>query len=162
MKNAVLLLLLLPFFGFSQTTLVRWRGFQGSTTPTIYNNNATSSAFTTAGISINNDGWNGIQTSDWSTGTSVDDSKYIQFTLAPVSGKQITLGNFNYQYQANSDGARKITIKYSFSSDFSNPITILDGETPAFGSYTDKSVSFNGAVVPNGKTVFVRLYGYQH
>ena len=162
MKNAVLLLLLLPFFGFSQTTIVRWRGFQGSTSATIYNTEATSSAFTTAGINVNNDGWNGIQTSNWSTDASLDASKYIQFTVAPVSGKQITLGNFNYQYQANSDGARKITIKYSFSQDFSNPVTILNGETPAFGNYTDKSVSFNGAVVPNGKTVYVRLYGYQH
>jgi len=162
MKNAVLLLLLLPFFGFSQTTIVRWRGFQSSANATIYNTDATSAAFTTAGINVNNDGWNGIQTSNWSTGASLDENKYMQFTVAPVSGKQITLGNFNYQYQANSDGARKITIKYSFSQDFSNPVTILDGETPAFGNYTDKSVSFNGAVVPNGKTVYVRLYGYQH
>ena len=162
MKKALILLLLLPFIGFSQTTLVRWRGFQGATAPTTYST-VTAGAITANNVNLTVDNTtNGTYTSGWAAAATMDASKYIQFTLAPNSGYKITLDKFNFKYIADSQGPNKITIQYSFSSDFSNPVTLINGETPVFGSETDKSISFENAVVQNGKTLYIRLYGYNN
>jgi hypothetical protein len=160
MKKSVLLLMLLPFFALAQTTLVQWKGYNGANTATNIDANITGGTITTTGINFNNTQWNGFQASGWPTSSTPDASKYIQFTVTPKSGYQIALDNFNFQYIATDGGASKITIQYSYAADFSNPVTILNDETPAVGVTTDKTVSFNGATVLNGKTLYVRIYGY--
>lgn len=160
MKKALILLLLLPFVALSQSTLVRWRGYNGSAAATTYNNNITAGNISATGTSLSIDTWNGFQTYGWPTGTSIDAGKYIQLSVSAASGYNVTLSALNFQhYTDTNNGALNATIKYSTSSSFTNPVTILNAATLP-SSATDKSVSFGNVVVASGTTLYVRIYGY--
>lgn len=153
--------MLLPTLVFSQETLVRWKTNQ-SAAATSYNTNVSAGNITATGINITFDQWNHIQTSNWPAQSNIDPLKYVQFSIAPIGNNQLSLDKFNFKggLLYGDGGPRRITIRYSLNSDFSNPVTILDNDIPTTNQ-EDESISFGNVVVPTGQTLYVRFYGYQ-
>lgn len=170
MKRTLLLLMLLPLFCFSQTDLVRWRGFipNGPYNESISNQPTylvtTPTNFTAgdaAGYNINYSlEWAGFQGSNWPTGTTVDLSKYFEFTITPANGYKINLSEFNFEYY--TDGIRKMDVKYlKTSASGSTALTnALTSHTTTLGSNTLRTISLTGVTVQPGETFRIRIYGY--
>jgi len=163
MKKALLLVLLVPFFALSQSTLIKWKGYPSTTAAATisYPGYTTGGNLTATTAGFNVDQWNGFQSNNWPVASTPDSGTYLQFTVAPTTGYNLILSALNFKhFNANpTDGAQKVTIKYSLNAAFTNPVTILnDASIPT--SATDISVPFNSAVVSSGTTMYIRIYAY--
>lgn len=160
MKKLFLLLVVIPFLGAAQTTLVKW--FRSDLQPTLIENHVTATPLTGA---VHREYWSEdafyITNGNYSNSSSPDAAKYIQFTLSPETGYQIKPSTFSFSVRKNGgEDVQKIQVKFSKNADFSNAQTLL-GETVVAASYSAYNPSFPvNTVATSGETIFVRLYVY--
>jgi len=172
MKKTLLLFLLLPFLGISQSDLVKWNAANSNQlSPTYVNANVNSQNVTPNGVSLTYTYYNDtevfFQTGDWQgawpnpaqNGGEYDPSKYIQFTIKPNTGYKADLSNFIFQVRS---GSGKFRVKYSKDASFATGVKDLMGETASSSSWTTYNPSFSTEINPvlSTETVYVRIYSY--
>ncbi|MBO9582794.1 MAG: cadherin-like domain-containing protein [Flavobacterium sp.] len=168
MKKTLLLFLLLPFFGFAQTVLVKWdaanSGNSFAPVPIGTINASDLSATVTNKYISNNAANTFFYSSGWPTplnkGGQYDPTKYIQFSLGPKTGNKVNLSTFTFE--CKSPGSQKYTIKYSKQSDFSSGVFNLLTATAATSNWIQYTLNFSeeiNPVLPTEK-VYVRIYAY--
>ncbi|MFH7015980.1 Ig-like domain-containing protein [Flavobacterium sp. FlaQc-47] len=169
MKKTLLLLLFLPFFGFSQIDLVKWNAANANTSsPTYSAANITSQDLSANnGITIAYTSYSSsdtfFQTSSWPTpadnGGEYNPSKYIQFTIKPNTGYKADLSTFTFQVRS---GSGKFRVKYSKDASFATGVKDLILETTTPSSWTTYSANFSAEINPvlPSEIVYVRIYSY--
>lgn len=169
MKKTLLLFLLLPFFGFAQTALVKWDAANSSNryapVPLVGTINAFDLSATVNNIYDSNNAANTFFiSSGWPTplskGGQYDPTKYIQFALGPKAGNKANLSTFSFE--CKSPGSQKYTIKYSKQSDFSSGVFNLLTATSVTSDWIQYTLNFSeeiNPVLPTEK-VYVRIYAY--
>jgi len=167
MKKIIILLLLLPVFGFSQTVdLVKWTGLTTagsslSSTPTLSNTNINAS-ITGSNLVLN---WDGFEGTGWTTDTQPNADKYIQMSISPKTGYTINLSQVRFAYNKvdNANGCKKYLVQYSKDSSFPNTaatVTLLPATTTLTGS-NNVSLDFPSSVtITATETVYVRIFAY--
>ncbi|WP_313100909.1 Ig-like domain-containing protein [Epilithonimonas sp.] len=143
---------------FAQTELSRWNKNDLTSTP---GSNVTAQNITTStGVSVTPTTWSDtfFLISGLSSSATLDNSKYVQFQIAPNANYKLNLSNLNLTYR-NQGGTSKLEIRYSVNADFSNPQTLLSTSVIDANWHTI-SPSFNNVLVGSGKSVYVRLYVY--
>jgi len=164
MKNAVLLLLLLPFFGFSQTNLVSWNSLQPATST---NAHLTTEALASNEISVENNSWSGFRIGNLhnGSGSGINYQKYLQFKITPATGYNANLSAFNFIYSSPSNdgtGPTKVQVRYSTSPSFPNNGTLLGSEqTLVLNQNATYSQNFPANYsVPAATSLYIRVYAY--
>ncbi|KAF2332043.1 Ig-like domain-containing protein [Flavobacterium nitrogenifigens] len=168
MKKTLLLFLLLPFFGFAQTDLVKWdatnSGNRFAPVPIGTINASDLSATVTNIYNSTNAANTFFESSGWPTSTSkggqYDPTKYLQFVLWPKTGNKVNLNTFSFE--CKSPGSQKYTIKYSKQSDFSSGVFNLLTATAVTSNWIQYTLNFSeeiNPVLPTEK-VYVRIYAY--
>jgi len=168
MKKTLLLFLLLPFFGFAQTALVKWdaanSGNRFAPVPIGTINGSDLSATVTNTYISNNSANTFFNSGDWPTpqskGGQYNPTKYIQFALGPKTGNKVNLSTFTFE--CKSPGSQKFTIKYSKQSDFSSGVFNLITETSITSDWIKYTLNFSEEINPILPTekVYVRIYAY--
>lgn len=143
----------------AQTELVRWN--QANFSPTVNSGNITA-ASTASGLGVSSLSWDVsfFQLSNVPISSTIDTSKYIQYSIAPNSNYKIALSSFNLTYRSWDATGQKLEIRYSVNSDFSNPQTLTNITTTDKNWHTISLSSFANSVVSSGKTMYIRLYVY--
>ncbi|WP_119793392.1 Ig-like domain-containing protein [Flavobacterium anhuiense] len=168
MKKTLLLFLLLPFFGFAQTALVKWDAANSSNryapVPIGTINGSDLSATVTNTYTPNNAANTFFASSGWPTplnkGGQYDLTKYVQFALGPKTGNKVNLTTFSFE--CKSPGSQKYTIKYSKQSDFSSGVYNLLTATSVTSDWIQYTLNFSeeiNPVLPTEK-VYIRIYAY--
>jgi hypothetical protein len=170
MKKYYLLLLVgvLPLFGFGQTDLVRWSS--SDYVPVISNGNieAANTTMGAVGVSmqINSYGTDTFfQSGNWPRPQdalgSNNANKYILFKIAPKAGYQINLTQFNFEARAQGGNSEKLKVEYSKVENFSSGVGSLRAETILGNSYNSYVNNFpaNTKVLSN-EILYVRIYVY--
>lgn len=168
MKKTLLLFLLLPFFGFTQTALVQWDAINSSDrkAPNAIGtiNGATLSATVTNTYTSDNPESTFFSSLGWpvpeSRGGQYDPAKYIQFALGPKTGYKVNLSTFSFECRAAD--SQKFLIKYSKQSDFSSGVFDLLTETSNTSDWKPYTLNFSEEINPvlSTETVYVRIYAY--
>ncbi|WP_379964087.1 Ig-like domain-containing protein [Epilithonimonas sp. UC225_85] len=154
----VLFAILIANIFSAQSELVRWN--QANLTPTNYSSNITSGN-ANSGFGISSQTWDVsfFQISDIPVSSTIDTSKYLQFSIAPNSNYQVNVSTFNLTYRAQSAG-QKFEIRYSTNSDFSSPQTLTTVTTTDTNWHSLSQSNFTNPVIASGKTMYIRLYIY--
>lgn len=164
-KIALLLVLLLPVFGFSQTTLVRWDGANLQANPYIIASNISAGNITGSNVGFSVDNWNSngnaFLTSTWPTSNTPDYSKYVQVSITANSGNKIDLNQFNFEYQnTDSNGMSRMQVYYSKNASFPSNGTVLytnNSLNTSNKNFNAISVPLTGITVQSGETVYIRI-----
>lgn len=158
MKKIILLLLLLPFVGFSQTVdLVKWAG-PTDLKPTLLNDYISAENFSGSGITGPTASYNGFLGSSWPTANSRDNNKYFQIAINQTLDGSFNLQQINFEYQGN---ARAYEVRYSMNANFSNPVSLGINSSADFNN-TPRSGNLTGLNIPviGGQTIYIRFYAY--
>ncbi|WP_394775171.1 Ig-like domain-containing protein [Flavobacterium sp.] len=177
MKKTLLLLLFLPFLGFSQVDLVKWNASLGGNRNTpVYDNTilyptASVADFTTAGV-----GTVTYDTSDaanpffiignWPNAQQneggYDASKYIEFKITPTANRKLDLSTFSFTYKSQGGTTEKFQIQYSKDNTFSSNVKVLVPETISSTTWNTITPAFSPEISPvlPGEIVYVRVYVY--
>lgn len=169
MKKIFLLvvIVLLPVFGFGQVDLVRWNNANFTPSYVQSPNRVTASNFTVSGIggpSHLNEGPQGQIFSMTGCGTPQENgggivtSKYIQFTINPQAGYKIDLAQFSFYYRSQG-GSGNFQVRYSKDNFVTSHSMIAN--TAYSGTWTQATGSLSSVnpVLP-GETVTIRIYPY--
>lgn len=167
-KLLPLLVLLLPVFGFSQTTLVRWDGANKLANPYLIASNISAGNITGSNVSFMVDNWgnngNAFNTDSWPTSTSPDYSKYIQVSISANNGYKIDLSQFNFEYQNyDNGGPSRLQVYYSKDASFPSNGTSLytnNSLNTSNTSFNAISVPLTGITVQSNETVYLRIAFY--
>jgi trimeric autotransporter adhesin len=163
MKKALLLVLLVPFFALSQSTLATWSvtSWPYSLTPATASG-ITASALTGTGINFPSTGdSNGVATSGWPSNGNYDDAKYVQFTLTSASGFAVNSVTFDYR-----GDAKKHKIQYSvdnFATTLGNAYdnSVTNNDAGEWAIFSNNQTFSTPLTVAAGKTLKVRIYAAQ-
>jgi hypothetical protein len=161
MKKTLLLFLLLPFFGFSQTALVKWNGPSNATGTIVASAAAVSAAQITSGPNstlqvLTNEGFKGT---GWPTTFVKDDNKYFQVAVSAKTGYKLKLGSFNFTYNGESHvDVQRYQVRYS-KDNFATSYLLIDEATTT--GKINKSLSLANLTLTQGETLTIRIYGYK-
>lgn len=167
MKRLFLLLVVIPFLGFAQNSLVKW--YRSDLQPTLIESHITSTSITAnGGVSVWNDTSEGSLSHYYTSGnwekpnygggpSQINLNKYLQFTVSPKSGYKILLNKINFSASLQ-DGLMQI--RYSTSADFST-YKVLQNEVYVSGGLKAYEYNFNNEVINTDKTLYVRIYIYK-
>lgn len=88
-----------------------------------------------------------------------DETKYIQFKIAPDSKHKLNLKQFNFTYRANG---QKFLVKYSKNSDFSSGAQTLIPDSNVASSWTPvtNNIASGLNTLSPGETLYIRFYVY--
>ncbi|MGQ3088039.1 hypothetical protein, partial [Flavobacterium sp.] len=155
----LILLLLLPALGFSQTDLVKWTGVinnQPSTAPTVVANYVAADEFTASSNVSLNTNWQGFETSGWGDAATVADyNKYYQMSFRPTTGASMTVTKIRFKYQGEY---KRFEVRYSKNADFSGSVSVgITNPAVSTNTGTQKDVNVNIPVLA-GERLFVRIY----
>ena len=134
MKRILLILFLFPFLGFGQVDLVKWNG-PTTANPTIFASPA--SAVTAGNITGNNinlqlnNSNEGFKAFPWPTNFTIDDTKYVEFSLSAQSGYKIKLSSFNFTYKANAN-IKRYQVRYSLDNFATSTLLIDEAAATSF------------------------------
>ncbi|RZK04184.1 MAG: hypothetical protein EOO46_17190, partial [Flavobacterium sp.] len=166
MKKLLLLVVvaLLPVFGFGQADLVQWQGSSSSVNlnPSIIALNGVSSAVISTGNSptVSGEAYEGFTFSNWSNSLTLVSNQYIQFRITATANYKIDLSQFIFK-QKIDQGPKKYQVRYSKSTAFAGEQSILLNEVTSSTSWVTRTLSFPSGVTLNpGETLYVRLYAY--
>ncbi|MBE8727444.1 Ig-like domain-containing protein [Flavobacterium hungaricum] len=160
MKKTLLLFLLLPFFGFAQTDLVRWDN-PNNFTPTVLAAHVTSTDMTGSNLSMLN--YVGFTGTNWPTANSINSNTYIQISITADAGYRIDLTSLKYAYfdYDNPQTCRKYQIRYSKDPSFpSNGTLLLDNQSSLTGKNNAVATFPANVFLLPGETMYIRFYGY--
>ncbi len=159
MKKAVLLLMLLPFIGFSQTTIAVWNTNANTLQPaTAGNQNLVASALTGTGISGPFATYNGAETSGWPSSATINTAQFIQFTIASLSNNTVTVNGINFDYRGNAKRhqVRYSTDNFATSSSFT---AVNNGDAAAdWNSFNSNNTFTQPVILTGGQKLTVRIY----
>ena len=173
MKKLLLLFMLLPLIGFTQTEpLVKWHGIGvqpqpwiPTTQPSYFNNSQnsiTADNITGVGINFYYNSNNGFEGTGWSTSSSNPDlGKYFLLKISPKEGYQLNLTQFSFNYMGNN---KKMRISYSKSEAFDNPTIETVNNINSYNTSTNYTMTLTGdnAHIVYGESLYIRIYGYQN
>lgn len=155
-KFYIIFAILIANIFYAQTELVRWN--QANLAPTLSASNiSASNANSGFGIASRNWSESFFEISSIPFSTSIDNSKYLQFSVTPNSNYQITVSSFNFTYRAQSSG-QKFEVRYSTNSDFSNPQTLTAATTTDTNWHSLSLSNFTNPIISSGKTIYIRFY----
>ncbi|MDP5198214.1 Ig-like domain-containing protein [Flavobacterium sp. DG2-3] len=168
MKKTLLLFLLLPFFGFAQTDLVRWNAATSSRyTPAVVANVTPLDITTNGGVNItyisNNSESTFFQTGNWPVpqqiGSAYDVNKYIQFRIKPADKYKIDVNTFTFQCRS---GSGKFKVRYSKNANFETGVKDLILETTTPGNWTTYTTTLSPDFNPvlENEYIYIRIYSY--
>lgn len=160
MKKIILLILLLPFFALSQTNLVEW--FNADLSPSLTEKHISSGSVSGVGndqYGVENAFFN--TNNNFSSSSTPDSGKYIQFKITADNGYRIQLSNFAFSARKQGgEDLQKFQIKFSKDVNFSNS-QVLMGESVTSTSYINYSPVFPASTfVESGESMYVRIYVY--
>jgi len=163
MKRILLILFLFPFLGFGQVDLVKWNG-PNTANPTILASPVSAvAAGNITGNNINlqlNNSNEGFKAFPWPTNFTIDDTKYVEFSLGAQSGYKVKLSSFNFTYKANAN-IKRYQVRYSLDN-FATSFVLID--EAAATSFTNKSLSLSNVTLYPGAAstpIKIRIYGYK-
>jgi hypothetical protein len=118
--------------------------------------NITAGTQTFAGaITTGYDPTGGANASSW--GTSIDPTKYFQFTVAPTSGNNLTITSLSFFYYSVSS-PMTVRIEYSLNG-FATAGTQIGTNLSTTGTSTQYTSPTLSIAVNNGQTLTVRIFG---
>ncbi|HEU0125587.1 MAG TPA: hypothetical protein VFQ56_04735, partial [Flavobacterium sp.] len=170
-KTLLLFLFLLPFFGISQTDLVKWNAVNGEYSPTTNANVNAENIKAFGGITIGILDYSGenkfYQTGGWPDPSfnsgEYDSSKYISLEFAPNTGYNLDLTTFSFECKSEGGSGQKFRVKCSTDINFSTGVYDLIGETSSSPSdwifYSGNFPSTLKTVSPD-KKMYIRIYAY--
>jgi hypothetical protein len=163
MKRTLLLFLLLPFFGFSQTDLVQWDSSNSFASHVMVSSTQVSSSDMT-GSNLGILDYVGFTGTNWPGGNAINPATYIQISIKAETGYKIDLSSLRFTYNPydKGDGCRKYQVRYSKSSSFpSDGTLLLDDQNPSISGKTNVNIPFpTGVTLLPGETMYIRFYGY--
>lgn len=155
-KFILLLILLVPFFGFSQTVdLVSWNG-PSDLKPTLLNDYISAENFSGAGITGPAASWNGFLGSSWPTGGR-DNAKYFQIAVNQTLDGSFNLREINFSYQGTSSVYH---VRYSMNANFSSPTILATNAADPNNNVTPVDITGLNIPVTGGQTIYIRFYAY--
>lgn len=161
-KKLLLLLLLWPFFLWSQVNLVRWN--EANYVPNVTNTSALNQHSisvnpSSASISSQNWGETFFMISGMQYSASLNSSNYVQLMVSPKSKYKIEADKLNFQYRSQGNTV-KFQVRASKSSAFTNYFVIAD-ETIATTNWNtfEQSLTDTGVIKP-GEVLYIRIYIY--
>lgn len=93
----------------------------------------------------------------WTSAIDVNSAQYVQFSVAPVSGKTFIVDTISMYIGGAGGSAMCYNIQYSTNSDFSSS-TVL-GTGSALAKNTMNKVSFSSVITVNsGQKLYIRVY----
>ncbi len=144
-------------------SLVRWNNTDNSAS--IYNTKVTSGNITSPLAISAGDYWENsvnykmYQIAGWPSTTTVDKTKYLQFTVSPKNGYKLSLSDFNFLVRMGGNSS-KIRIDYALNSAFTNSANILP-ETTLGSNWTNISLNnFPAPIATDGQILYLRVYVY--
>ncbi|MCY1487619.1 PA14 domain protein [compost metagenome] len=168
-KLLLLLVLLLPVFGFSQVSLVRWDGANKQANPYLIASNITAGNITgSSNVNFFVDNWgsngNAFNADSWPTSSSPDYSRYIQVSMTANSGQKVDLSQYNFEYQNyDNGGPSRMQVYYSKDASFPSNGTVLYTNTnlnTSNTSFNSVSVPLTGISVLANETIYIRITFY--
>lgn len=165
MKKLILLLLvgILPLFGFGQTNLVRWNGANLQPNAFLIVNNGTISANAVSGTFVTDnytDPFPGFRGSNYNTSqTTPDYTNFMEFAIKANTGNSIALQNFKFTYARGDGGPQKFEVRYSTDNSIG---TAVGGITQITATMSPalKTVNLSGVTVQSGQTLYIRVYPF--
>lgn len=157
-KTFLLLLLLVPFFGFSQTVdLVKWVG-QTDLKPTLLNDYISAENFSGSGITGPVASYDGITGTNWPTSNGRDNDKYFQIAVNQTLNGSFRLKEINFEYKG---GQKVYQVRYSKSPNFTGPTTIAtNNDANIYNSNVNANITGLDIPVNGGETIYIRFYSY--
>jgi|GEM_PF-4740702 len=92
----------------------------------------------------------------WTTSTSLDLNRYVEFTITPLPGKSFSITNVTIKFQRSNQGPKKFALRTSndgFATNAGATVTIAD-------DIVTHTLSFNFSIVDHETPLTIRLYGY--
>ncbi|WP_264510953.1 YDG domain-containing protein [Flavobacterium sp. N1719] len=144
----------------TQPAILMWNTFSNAgtetTEPSVYNNNFVSSSnITVAGITTAGNA-NRLGGSNWPLTTTIDATKYYQFTVTPNAGYQFTPTSLSFVWDRSGTGPSSIAIRSSINN-YATDIAVLNGVTASTSAFNSLVMSSLGDV--QSATTF-RVYAY--
>ncbi|RED24745.1 PA14 domain-containing protein [Flavobacterium cutihirudinis] len=169
-KTLLLFLLLLPFFGFSQTDLVKWNAAKSDTnSPTVHPDAVSANISITDNRSMNytnNSGENVFyNTGSWPSpavnGGTYDPTKYISLQISAAPNRKLDLTSLTFQCRSEGN-TNNFRIKYSKDPSFIKDVKDLMSETISTSTWTTYNPSFLPEINPILPTqiLYIRIYVY--
>lgn len=153
----------MPLLFYGQAPLVRW--YNTDFSPTLSENHMTASNIKPSpNVTLTNTSWGSenvfYDSANWSSAPTLDESKYIEFSLSADPGYKILLDRFYFNVRSQGGSSEKLQIRFSKKSDFSESHILLS-ETILNQSYNAYQPAFPiGYEVAPNETVYVRIYVY--
>ena len=152
---------LLPFFGISQTDLVKWdnNGFDAH----VLVPNSQMSATAITGSGIMNSNYAGFASSEWPAGNTINNVKYIEIGIKALPGYKIDLSALKYAYVPSNgtDSPQKYQVRYSRNPLFPSDGTILlDTQNIKPGRNNEIIYFPAGFTLLPEETIYFRFYGF--
>ncbi len=145
--------------------LVTWNGAGGNFAPNVTATHITASNLTNHGggtLVANN--WppnQNFEVGSWPA--TLNESRYVQFTITANSNYKIDLNRFNVEIQMNGGGANSASYELRYSKDFEEGYSSINGTISGNGEGVWDSKSWNlsdaNTVLPE-ETLYIRLYIY--
>jgi hypothetical protein len=167
MKKSLLLLMLLPFYGFTQSTLVSWNNLSQPTNLT----NITAQAITTAGgVQVQQESWpSRFQIGNLHNGSSsatINYAKYVEFKVSPNNNYKLTPSQFILTCgNISNDKTRKMQVVVSNDGTNTATLTNNSGNTVINVTSNQQTVTLNfpaGYTILPNKTLSIKVYLYDH
>jgi hypothetical protein len=160
-KTLLLFLFLLPFFGISQTDLVKWdnNGFDAH----VLVPNSQMSATAITGSGIMNSNYAGFASSEWPAGNTINNVKYIEIGIKALPGYKIDLSALKYASVPSNgtDSPQKYQVRYSRNPLFPSDGTILlDTQNIKPGRNNEIIYFPAGFTLLPEETIYFRFYGF--
>ena len=162
MKKIVLILIILvPFIGFSQSDLVRWNGANLQPNAFLIVNNGTISANAVAGSFVTDNysqpfpGFRGTNYN--ASSTTPDYGNFMEFAIRANATNEIKLTEFTFTHARGDGGPQKFEIRYSTDNSIG---TAIGGITSVSQDPTLKQVCLTGITVQPNQTFYIRVYPF--
>lgn len=162
MKKIVLILIILvPFIGFSQSDLVRWNGANLQPNAFLIVNNGTISANAVAGSFVTDNysqpfpGFRGTNYN--ASSTTPDYGNFMEFAIRANATNEIKLTEFTFTHARGDGGPQKFEIRYSTDNSIG---TAIGGITSVSQTPTLKQVNLTGITVQPNQIFFIRVYPF--
>ena len=165
MKNKIFSSLVLGMFlltflvgAVSAVTLAEWTLNSTGSASNVDVNVIAGDFTNSSGISSITCSSDGARANGWTNSTSADSDEYFQITIAPKSGKNLSISKINFGDMRTNTGPEDYQLKWSKSSSFGTSATI-NTYTSANNSETIRSES-TSIEVGDGETLYLRWFAY--
>ena len=93
---------------------------------------------------------------NWATTTSVDLTKYLEFTLAPIANAVLSVSSINLKHKRSGTGP----LSFELRSSINNYTTSIGGNVTVPDVITNQTSDFTGLSITSTSAVTFRIYAY--